>query len=149
MIIQSVVEEMNRLGMMVDISHVNNYTMMDVLDTSVAPGILIIIVPFPFLVPLFTLSLPIVLVNFTVMSSKNLAKIYLNAIDDHCLAVIFSHSSSYALCPTPRNVPDNVLAKLVSRCYNNYMSSCTAHCMKYNNRSHVTSIKPIAKKVIQ
>ena len=30
---------MNRLGMLVDISHVNNYTMMDVLDTSVAPGI--------------------------------------------------------------------------------------------------------------
>ena len=29
---------MNRLGMLVDISHVNNYTMMDVLDTSVAPG---------------------------------------------------------------------------------------------------------------
>ena len=30
---------MNRLGMMVDISHVNNYTMMDVLDTTVAPGL--------------------------------------------------------------------------------------------------------------
>ena len=30
--------EMNRIGMMVDISHVNNYTMMDVLETSVAPG---------------------------------------------------------------------------------------------------------------
>ena len=36
--IQRVVKEMNRLGMLVDISHVNNYTMMDVLDTSVAPG---------------------------------------------------------------------------------------------------------------
>ena len=35
---QKVVKEMNRLGMLVDISHVNNYTMMDVLDTSVAPG---------------------------------------------------------------------------------------------------------------
>ena len=35
---QSVVREMNRLGMLVDISHVNNYTMMDVLETSVAPG---------------------------------------------------------------------------------------------------------------
>ena len=35
---QKVVQEMNRLGMLVDISHVNNYTMMDVLDTSVAPG---------------------------------------------------------------------------------------------------------------
>ena len=29
---------MNRLGMLVDISHVNNYTMSDVLDTSRAPG---------------------------------------------------------------------------------------------------------------
>ena len=29
---------MNRLGMLVDISHVNNYTMMDVLETSTAPG---------------------------------------------------------------------------------------------------------------
>jgi microsomal dipeptidase-like Zn-dependent dipeptidase len=38
LIVQKVVKEMNRLGMMVDISHVNNYTMMDVLDTSVAPG---------------------------------------------------------------------------------------------------------------
>ena len=35
---QKVVKEMNRLGMMVDIAHVNNYTMMDVLNTSVAPG---------------------------------------------------------------------------------------------------------------
>ena len=35
---QKVVKEMNRLGMMVDIAHVNNYTMLDVLDTSVAPG---------------------------------------------------------------------------------------------------------------
>jgi microsomal dipeptidase-like Zn-dependent dipeptidase len=35
---QKVVKEMNRLGMMVDIAHVNNYTMVDVLDTSVAPG---------------------------------------------------------------------------------------------------------------
>ena len=36
--LQRVVHEMNRLGMLVDISHVNNYTMMDVLETSVAPG---------------------------------------------------------------------------------------------------------------
>ena len=37
-LMQRVVREMNRLGMMVDISHVNNYTMMDVLDTTLAPG---------------------------------------------------------------------------------------------------------------
>jgi hypothetical protein len=29
---------MNRLGMLVDISHVNNQTMLDVLETSIAPG---------------------------------------------------------------------------------------------------------------
>ena len=37
-LVQRVVREMNRLGMMVDISHVNNYTMVDVLDTTLAPG---------------------------------------------------------------------------------------------------------------
>ena len=36
---QKVVHEMNRLGMLVDISHVNSYTMMDVLDTTLAPGV--------------------------------------------------------------------------------------------------------------
>ena len=38
-LMQRVVREMNRLGMMVDISHVNNYTMVDVLDISLAPGV--------------------------------------------------------------------------------------------------------------
>ena len=37
-LMQRVVREMNRLGMMVDISHVNNYTMVDVLGTTLAPG---------------------------------------------------------------------------------------------------------------
>ena len=38
-LMQRVVREMNRLGMMVDISHVNNYTMVDVLDVTLAPGV--------------------------------------------------------------------------------------------------------------
>ena len=38
LIVQRVVREMNRLGMMADISHVNNYTMVDVLDNTLAPG---------------------------------------------------------------------------------------------------------------
>jgi membrane dipeptidase len=57
---EKVVLEMNRLGMLVDISHVSGDTMRDVLKISRAP-------------------------------------------------VIASHSSSYALSATPRNVPDDVL----------------------------------------
>ncbi|WP_307183580.1 dipeptidase [Streptomyces canus] len=62
---RAVVREMNREGMLVDLSHVAATTMRDALDASLAP-------------------------------------------------VIFSHSSSRAVCDHPRNIPDDVLERLPS-----------------------------------
>ena len=60
---RDVVGEMQRIGMLVDLSHVSVSTMNDALDVAQAP-------------------------------------------------VIFSHSSARALCDSPRNVPDDMLARL-------------------------------------
>jgi membrane dipeptidase len=57
---ERIIKEMNRLGMLVDISHVSPATMADALRVSQAP-------------------------------------------------IIASHSSAYTLCPSPRNVPDDIL----------------------------------------
>jgi membrane dipeptidase len=62
---REVVREMQRLGMLVDLSHVAPTTMSDAFDTAEAP-------------------------------------------------LIFSHSSAFAVCDHPRNVPDTILARLAS-----------------------------------
>jgi membrane dipeptidase len=60
---RDIVREMNRIGMLVDLSHVSHDVMRDTLDAATAP-------------------------------------------------VVFSHSSAYAVCDHPRNVPDDVLERL-------------------------------------
>lgn len=67
-----VVQEMNRIGMLVDLSHVSKDTMIDVLGGR--PG----------------------------------------KFKGSAAPVLFSHSSAYAICPHPRNVPDDIL-ELVKR----------------------------------
>ena len=61
---QTVIKEMNRIGLMVDLSHSSHSTMREALDTSEAP-------------------------------------------------VIFSHASVYHFCASPRNIPDDVLKRMV------------------------------------
>ncbi|KAL1837664.1 hypothetical protein VTJ49DRAFT_3540 [Mycothermus thermophilus] len=70
---RKLVREMNRLGVMVDLSHTSVETMLDVLGVG------------------------------KVVDGKE------EVWEGSKAPVIFSHSSAYAVCPHPRNVPDEVL----------------------------------------
>lgn len=81
--LQQVVREMNRIGMLIDLSHVSEKVMNQVLDISEAP-------------------------------------------------IIFSHSSAYSICNHKRNVPDDVLLRVVSvpSIYNLSMLHTKVYCPK-------------------
>ncbi|KAL1007157.1 hypothetical protein UPYG_G00082810 [Umbra pygmaea] len=92
--------EMNRIGMLIDLAHVSEKVMNQVLDLSKAP-------------------------------------------------VIFSHSSAFAICPSKRNVPDDVLLKVKDKkgivmvnFYNDYVT-----CDKVANLSQVADHFDHIKKV--
>jgi membrane dipeptidase len=89
------INEMNRIGMIVDLSHVSADTMRDVLGGNLWEG------------------------------SK--------------APVMFSHSSAYALCPHPRNVPDDIL-HLVKKTNSVVMGKLPSSPLEYSRNPPLTAI---------
>ncbi|XP_063594356.1 dipeptidase 1-like [Penaeus indicus] len=98
---KTVVREMNRLGLMVDLSHVSQATMKAALDVSRAP-------------------------------------------------IIFSHSSVYAICKNPRNVPDDILRQvamnggIVMVSFYNHFLTCSEQATVKDVVDHINHVRKIA-----
>lgn len=102
------IREMNRLGMIVDLAHVSVDTMRDVLVGEHNPDY-----PLP---PRHSFSIDSESDSESEGTGEGDNEVHTDTTWHGSLAPpIISHSSAYALCPHPRNVPDSVLHLVAQR----------------------------------